>query len=279
MQLRCADDRVLSFERYGLKGGIPVLYFHGIPGSGIERSLEDQWLKENKFDFIAFDRPGIGDSSPDSNKSFQSVADDVVTLLKVLSISKINLVGYSAGGAYALCFAASYPEYVDKVILLSPAAQLYLPEIFSDLSESAQLMFKTAVQYPEALVEQFSGLVKDVNTFKSIVASSSSAEDQAYFIDEHFSENLDRYLLNSVKQGVGEMVKEFGLILSPWDFNPESIKAHCTIWHGAKDQNTPLTGSKLLAEKIPANRTCFLKDKGHHFSYYQWKEVMGTLLE
>ena len=47
------------------------------------------------------------------------MADDVAGLLSSMDINKTHIVGYSMGGAIAQEVAISYPDLVDKLILLS----------------------------------------------------------------------------------------------------------------------------------------------------------------
>ncbi|MFX0076012.1 MAG: alpha/beta fold hydrolase [Candidatus Hermodarchaeota archaeon] len=60
-------------------------------------------------------------------------------LLTELELSKLNLMGYSYGGWQATLYALSYPERVNKLILLSPAATILRPGI--------KLLIRTIFQY------------------------------------------------------------------------------------------------------------------------------------
>lgn len=73
---------------------------------------------------IAIDLPGHGQSdhrSPDAHYHFLDWVDDVVQLLLLLKLSSdqpVVLIGHSMGGMIATAVAASFPEFVSRLILL-----------------------------------------------------------------------------------------------------------------------------------------------------------------
>ncbi len=72
---------------------------------------------------IAPDMRGFGDSSYNAPiRSLNDLGDDVLLLLESLDIKKINLLGWSTGGAIALKMASDRPNYVKKLILLESAS-------------------------------------------------------------------------------------------------------------------------------------------------------------
>lgn len=72
---------------------------------------------------IAVDMRGFGDSTYHTPiESMEDFADDLHLFLEQKGISKINLLGWSAGGAVAMRFAAKYPQSVEKLILKASAS-------------------------------------------------------------------------------------------------------------------------------------------------------------
>lgn len=72
---------------------------------------------------IAVDMRGFGDSTYHTPiESMEDFADDLYLFLEQKGISKINLLGWSAGGAVAMRFAAKYPQSVEKLILKASAS-------------------------------------------------------------------------------------------------------------------------------------------------------------
>ena len=57
------DGRTLGFAEYGDPQGIPILLFHGTPGSRLEGALFDRAAQAHHARILAADRPGYATSS------------------------------------------------------------------------------------------------------------------------------------------------------------------------------------------------------------------------
>jgi pimeloyl-ACP methyl ester carboxylesterase len=105
----------LYYEDEG--SGKPLIFVHP-PGMGSITFSNQKNLAEH-FRIITYDMRGNGKSSP-SNKpiTIELLADDIKMLLDNLHIDKAVICGYSNGGSIALEFSLSYPERVEKLILI-----------------------------------------------------------------------------------------------------------------------------------------------------------------
>lgn len=100
--------------------GEPLVLIHG-GGSTIYTSFGKilPTLAED-HQVIAMELQGHGHTSDrDAPESFEQDADDVVTLLHSLHISKASFLGFSNGGNAAIQVAVRHPEIVNKLILAS----------------------------------------------------------------------------------------------------------------------------------------------------------------
>ena len=70
------DGRSLGYTEYGRRGGRPVFYFHGFPGSRIGWPAFDpsDSASRVKARIIAVDRPGMGLSSFKSGRNHPRLA-------------------------------------------------------------------------------------------------------------------------------------------------------------------------------------------------------------
>lgn len=79
----------------------------------------------SQYRVIAFDLPHYGKSLPANldlpvNQSFADSRQWVQQVLREqLGITKINLIGHSLGGQWAIGFALAYPDYVESMVLES----------------------------------------------------------------------------------------------------------------------------------------------------------------
>jgi pimeloyl-ACP methyl ester carboxylesterase len=105
--------------RRGVRGGTPVGFLHGQPGSRHDlRVLPDATLARHEVELFAIDRAGYGDT-PAVGLDRRDVARDLLTLADHLGVQRFPLMAVSMGGVYALTVAALAPERVTRVVLLA----------------------------------------------------------------------------------------------------------------------------------------------------------------
>ena len=110
-------------KTYYVRGGsgAPLLLLHGftVGSSSLTYGPSFGPLAQH-FDVIAPDLPGYGHSaSPETFYTTDDYVRFVVKFLDALGLGKINLVGFSKGGAIALGIGLKHPVRVRKLILVS----------------------------------------------------------------------------------------------------------------------------------------------------------------
>ncbi len=97
--LRFADGRRLGYARYGCLGGRPVFYFHGLPGCRREAELIAPEACELGVELIAIDRPGVGQSSYQCDRTINHWPEDVLAVADCLGIQEqvVGVIGMSGG--------------------------------------------------------------------------------------------------------------------------------------------------------------------------------------
>jgi 3-oxoadipate enol-lactonase len=113
-------DGPIAYRRSG--AGAPVIFLHGLGGT--RGSWEPQLdALASRWDCVAWDMPGYGDSDPIQPLTFAAIADAVVGLLDRLSIDRAHFVGLSFGGQQALHLALRHPARVDRLVLADTSAR------------------------------------------------------------------------------------------------------------------------------------------------------------
>lgn len=95
-----------------------IILVHGNMSSSKHWDLLMENMDAN-YQIYAIDMRGFGEST--YNKPVNSLKDfsnDLKMFVDSLELSKFDLMGWSTGGGVVMQFAADYPEYVDKLILL-----------------------------------------------------------------------------------------------------------------------------------------------------------------
>ena len=98
-----------------------VLMLHGFGGSLQTWDAWAQGLSES-LRVIRLDLPGSGLSTPDPTGDYsdgRSIAL-ILALMDQLQLKRASLVGHSMGGRIAWTLAATYPQRVDKLVLVAP---------------------------------------------------------------------------------------------------------------------------------------------------------------
>jgi pimeloyl-ACP methyl ester carboxylesterase len=108
------------------EGLAPALFVHGLGGSSLNW-LPLMELLRDRLDGEAIDLPGFGHSPPpdDSDYTTEGLADVVVRYLEATGRGPVHLFGNSLGGAVTVRVAATRPDLVRTLTLVSPA----LPEV------------------------------------------------------------------------------------------------------------------------------------------------------
>lgn len=160
-----------------------MVFIHGLSDSLLYWEFLAANLK-NDFQVLRVDLRGHGESELGNDEiSIGTYASDLHGLLDELGIGKINLIGFSLGGAVALDFTLRYPEMVDSLVLMSSfyKADEHLENVFTQFSNALKSGFEDfydlilpMVFCPDVIDENR----QDLEMLKKI--ASPSANVQAY---------------------------------------------------------------------------------------------------
>ncbi len=99
--------------------GPAILMLHGVGDSSTTWEPVHARLAQ-RFTVIAPDLLGHGESDkPRADYSLAAFANGVRDLLAALEIDRVTVVGHSLGGGIAMQFAYQYPQFVERVVLVS----------------------------------------------------------------------------------------------------------------------------------------------------------------
>ncbi|MGE0825976.1 MAG: alpha/beta fold hydrolase [Candidatus Binatia bacterium] len=115
----------LHYERFGQ--GRPLIILHGLFGS-----LEN-WRTLSKIfaqfcQVFALDQRNHGRSPHSNDFNYDVMVKDARVFLQQQQLSSVYLLGHSMGGKVAMQLAVSYPDVVDRLIVVDIAPKVYPPE-------------------------------------------------------------------------------------------------------------------------------------------------------
>lgn len=118
--LKVSDLHEIYVSEYGNPKGIPVIKFHGGPGS-FSRPKHTKIFNPFKYRIIIYDQRGCGKSIPAGElkeNSTQDLIEDIEKIRNHLKIDKWSIHGGSWGSTLALAYAQKYPEVIKNMILV-----------------------------------------------------------------------------------------------------------------------------------------------------------------
>ncbi len=115
----------LYYKAYG--EGYPLIILHGLFGS-LEnwQTLSRAWAK--CYQVFAIDQRNHGHSPHSPIMDYATMAEDLREFMQRQHLSSAYVLGHSMGGKTAMQFALTYPDKVDKLIVVDIAPKAYPPQ-------------------------------------------------------------------------------------------------------------------------------------------------------
>jgi pimeloyl-ACP methyl ester carboxylesterase len=111
--------RRVNYVDIGSGGAAPVVFVHGLAGNW-QNWLENIPRVAQERRVVALDLPGFGESEPPVDEiSMSGCARAVNDLCEELDLGRVVLVGNSMGGFASAEVALSFPERVERLVLVS----------------------------------------------------------------------------------------------------------------------------------------------------------------
>lgn len=125
------DGQVIFSVRSGTKDGkTPVLFIHGALVSHLY-FMPTAVMLEDEYEILAPDLPGHGESSkPEHALPPATQARILRDWISMIGIEKVTVLAHSYGCAIASELAVAFPEAIERLVLMSPAADPNTPIMF-----------------------------------------------------------------------------------------------------------------------------------------------------
>lgn len=217
------------------------LILHGWGSSSRKWERIKERLEKTGFSVFVPDLPGFGECPlPPQPWSLADYVEWVKDYCEQKNISKCFLVGHSFGGAIAIKFALNYPEKINKIFLVAPAA-VRKKKITTEIIAKISRLFT----FLPPLV-------------KRIIYSMVLRSDYPY---------KESVMKETFKKVIAEDLSE---VIS-------NIKVPTIIIWGDKDDITPIKDAYFLKEKI-ANSTLEIIKGASHILYLEYPEKINAIL-
>jgi pimeloyl-ACP methyl ester carboxylesterase len=284
--LKLPDGRSLGYGIYGSPRGLPILHFHGTPGSQLEAALIADYLGFEDACIIGLDRPGSGRSSMKPGWKIGDLPADAAALADHLGFERFIVSGYSGGGPFAAACALKIPQRLLAVGIISGVgpAQIGSHGMHAanrkkfDLAQRMPWLVKSLIRM--GLRQLRGNPAKMVGQLKANAALMPEADRQV-LTDRRFQDWMVRETLDAISQTTAGVAHEEILMASPWDFTLAEIRcANIFLWHGCLDRNVPISMGREVARQLSGCKAVFCEEEGHlSLIYHHGKAIFRSLLD
>jgi non-heme chloroperoxidase len=213
---------------------------------------------------IAFDRRGHGRSSdPGRGYDYDTLADDLATVIEQLELNEITLIGHSMGAGEIVRYLSRHgPSRVARVVLLAPSTPFLLKT-----ADNPDGVDKTVFEQMRAMWR------KDLPKWLFDNAPPFFAPDT--------SPEMIRWVGAMLLQSSLKALLDLNVQVTETDFRGElrHITVPTFIIHGDRDHSAPLslTGRKT-AQLIPGSRLTVYEGAPHGLMFTHMERLNSDLL-
>jgi pimeloyl-ACP methyl ester carboxylesterase len=245
------DGRRICYAAYGPSAGAPALFIAGA-GCGRLMRFGEQYLDEYGIRLISVDRPGIGGSDPDPDKTFDTVAADVAAVVDTVAGRPVPVVANSQGAPFGLALAGT--GRASGLVLASPIDDLGYPPVTTLLSAAHREFVAAIAADPDGAIQGLSGYT--ATALFDMVMADYPPSDSIVYDDPAFRSMLNIALTDGFAQGAAGYARDTMLATTPWPAHLLTPGTDVQLLFGSDDTvHSPDLGA-TLAGRIPgATRT------------------------
>lgn len=276
------DGRKLGFAEYGDLAGKPVFHFHGSAGSRLGRPVDETILTDLGIRLITTDRPGHGLSDPQPDRLLLDWPEDIRRLADHLDIDRFRVLGWSAGGPYALACACRLPERIIAAAIVSGVAPPDRPSPYRGLGIANRLLMFAIRRVPRLLVlfrrMGYALIMGDPDVVIRKFSSSLPPPDRQLFELPAIRNMFLMEIKEGYRQGWLGPAEDDMITNRRWGFHLQDISAKIDLWQGELDRNVPLSQAHYQHQQLPNSRLTVWPGQGHLYLLAQWREVLSALV-
>lgn len=249
-------NRTLAYLEAGDDAGSLVLHHHGGPSSRLEANLFDASARAHGLRFVCVDRPSIGGSDHQPDRTFVSWASDLPALADFFGAQHFAVTGWSEGGPWALA-AASYQSRVDA---LGGRLALHFHPGFRLMYE---LLGLSATRFQASYLQA--------------LKNSIGISDQEVLSDEGVCQSFLEASRECFRQGAEGLVTDATLLYEAWPFDMTTVTRPVNFWQGTDDQLVPEPINRMVADKTPGAIWHSINGGGHFIALSHADDILAQV--
>lgn len=262
--IETSPNVTLYVKDYGK--GKPVILIHGWPLSNEMWEYQVDALLENNFRVITYDRRGFGKSSqPNFGYDYDTLTDDLKSIIDQLQLVDVSLVGFSMSGGEVVRYFSKYKgENISKAVLISSVTPFQLKTEDNPNGKSEDEIHETVKAIKNDRIGFLDGFGK---TFfgKNLITNPISTPLLEYY-----------RMLCSFASPIATL--QCAASFSTTNFKDEmaTINVPTLIIHGDNDKIVPIENSSYISANLILNNTFLIYEDAPHGLFYTEKDQLNT---
>jgi len=276
------DGRELAWAEFGSRDGVPVVVFHGSPGTRYFFAPQAETAARKGVRLIAPDRPGYGHSTYHRSRTYETWARDVGRLADHLGVDRFAVLGVSSGGPNAAGCARFLGDRLLGCAIVSGPAPPEAKASKQGMLHTNQIAQRFATVAPRLLGFVFEAGLRQAQRRpdKALAWMSRTlpACDAAVFERPDIRAAVREDLARPVASTAGRAaMQDLALELRPWGFRLRDIALPVHVWHGDLDRNVLVESGAYQANEIPDATLHRLPREGHLLVYSHFDDILDSL--
>jgi pimeloyl-ACP methyl ester carboxylesterase len=271
LTVRAADGRTVAYAEWGDSKGTPVIALHGTPGCRLNRTPDEEKIRDLGIRLVTYDRAGYGWSDRHRGRRVVDCVGDVAAVAAELGIDEFATMGGSGGGPHVLAVAAKLgaritraqcvvgvaPYGVDGLDFLEGMDPENVKEFGWALEGEERLIAEVpreAAQIQARVAEDPTKILGDFNLPES---------DLAVLADPRIQAIVREATADMFANGVWGWIDDDLAFTLPWGFELDEIKVPVEIRFGADDVLVPASHGHWLTSHVPGATAVIETGSGH----------------
>jgi pimeloyl-ACP methyl ester carboxylesterase len=266
------DGRRLGYGEYGVRGGKPVLLFHGVPG-GRQFDQGQPVVDAGAWLFVV-ERPGFGLSDSKPGRTVLDWPLDVAVFADTFRLDRFAVVGFSGGAPYALACGYAMPDRVSVVGLV--CGYLSFPEdpsldhlvsayVGDRISRYRSEPEKVRLELEQENREEAQRWAADPDGFFKTMFGPAADTLPPYWL------SMTAATFGSPQQDTDDDTLRY----QPVGFRVEDITVPVHAWYG--DQDSLLNAGEELSRRRPETTLTVYPGEGHFIKPEHRPDWLATL--
>jgi len=246
----------------------------------LDVSFAHQVCLDKNVRLLAVDRPGIGLSARQANRTLLDCAADMGSLMAALGIDSAALLGWSVGGPFAFATAYGLGSKISKVATVGCAPPLDYPNAKKELGLWLDRLLLTMPPSLNGLVSSYLSLTAYAPPalLKFLMITEILSEADRRVVRAMSVKEVSDMMVESVRQGGDGNLDDYAAYGGPWGFSLADIKQEVQLWYGDNDLLVPQKAQAYMTALIPKATEIVASGEGHFLHHVKMAEILDWLV-